>query len=303
MPVRNALPYLDEAVESILAQTYRDFEFVILDDFSHDGSRERLRTWATKDSRIRLYESDERLGPAGSANRVVEEARADLVARMDADDVAHPERVQRQVEIMLRHPEVVLTASTWEGIDRLGKLVREADISKLSSNSFGPPMAHGSIMFRREAFTRVGGYDEECEYWEDLDFVVRLADVGRILVSAEPLYRHRFSETSTRLTSDRETVEDAVDFMFRSRDAYECGQGRPMRLPAPGTGTAMPADLPLDWLDRSMGWCAARDAAETPRARRTEGKSPDAEGPHMGGLGRIESPFTPVADAKDATVA
>jgi glycosyltransferase involved in cell wall biosynthesis len=90
MPVYNALPHLDQAIESILKQTLSEFEFVILDDASTDGSRERLEHWAELDSRIRLLEGDENLGPVGSSNFVARAARAPFVARMDADDISYP---------------------------------------------------------------------------------------------------------------------------------------------------------------------------------------------------------------------
>jgi len=93
MPVHNAGAYLDGAVRSILGQTFSDFEFVILDDGSTDGSLERLRRWAKEDGRIRLIENERRSGAAASSNRVARAASAPLVARMDADDIAEPERL------------------------------------------------------------------------------------------------------------------------------------------------------------------------------------------------------------------
>jgi hypothetical protein len=240
MPVKDALPYLDEAVESILGQTFGDFEFVILDDGSQDGSRARLREWAASDTRIRLLESDRSLGPVGSSNRVVAAARAPLVARMDADDVAHPDRLARQVELMRRNPDAVLAGSTWEGIDADGRVVREPDRSTLGGSGFAAPIAHGSILFRRAAFEAVGGYRLECAFWEDLDLFVRMAAIGRILVSAEPLYRYRFSPTSTRLTSRRDSVEEAVDAMFCCRRAFERGERYAPRAWAKRTGRLQP---------------------------------------------------------------
>jgi len=224
MPTRNALPYLDEAVRSILAQSHADFEFVILDDGSDDGSRERLRFWAAADPRIRLIEGERSLGPVGSSNFVVESARAPIVARMDADDVSTPDRLERQLALLAGNPQAVLVGSVWEGIDRDGRRVREADCSKVGENGFAAPFAHGSVMFRREAFLRVGGYRPETAYWEDLDLFLRIAAEGRVLVSTRPLYRHRFSETSTRLTSALPAVEQAVDLMFRCRVAFERGE-------------------------------------------------------------------------------
>lgn len=224
MPVKNARPYLDAAVESILSQSYRDFEFVIRDDHSTDGSLERLRFWAGKDKRIRLFEGEESLGPAGSSNWVVEQARAPLVARMDADDISRSDRLERQLAILEDNPDAVLVGSVFEGIDRKGMVVREPDLSVLSSSRFAAPFAHGSIMFRREAFEQAGGYRAESKFWEDLDLSVRMASLGRILVTLDPLFQHRFAETSTRLTSSQPQVLDSVDLMFDCRRAHERGE-------------------------------------------------------------------------------
>jgi glycosyltransferase involved in cell wall biosynthesis len=116
MPVHNAIPYLDDAVESILAQSFGDFEFVILDDGSTDGSLDRLLHWADRDRRIRLLQGEMRSGPVESSNRVVRESRAALVARMDADDVARPERLELQMKALAARPEAVLVGSLSETI-------------------------------------------------------------------------------------------------------------------------------------------------------------------------------------------
>src|SRR3954464_774388 len=105
MPVHNALPYLDAAVASILDQSFDDFEFVILDDASTDGSTERLREWAARDPRIRLIEEKRNLGPALSSERVAREAKAPVVARMDADDVSYSTRLEEQLEVLDNFPD------------------------------------------------------------------------------------------------------------------------------------------------------------------------------------------------------
>lgn len=104
MPVYNAMPYLDIAVESILGQTYQSFEFVILDDASTDGSTQRLREWAKRDPRIRMLEEKVNLGPALSSQRVAKAAQAPIVARMDADDVSYPRRLEDQLDVLDRFP-------------------------------------------------------------------------------------------------------------------------------------------------------------------------------------------------------
>ncbi len=239
MPVRNALPYLDESIASILGQTHRNFEFVIGDDGSTDGSTDVLRAWAARDSRIRLFERRDGLGPAQSSNWVVAQARHALIARMDADDIAHPDRLRRQLRVLADHPDAALVGSPAVGIDPDGRPVQEQPRWAIGSTSFGAAFAHGSILFRRPAFERAGGYRAECAYWEDLDLYLRMAAFGRILILPDPIYHYRFAATSTRLTSPEERVETAVNLMFRCRQRYERGEGYDALLGTPaGPGRA-----------------------------------------------------------------
>jgi len=223
MPVRNALPYLDEAVASILAQTHGDFEFVIRDDGSTDGSLERLREWRDRDPRIRLFEGETSLGPAGSSNWVVRQASCRLIARMDADDVSRPERLAHQLEVFRAQPDAVLVGTLAEGIDRRGRVVRARDLAAIVRRSAFVPFNHGTIMFRRDAFERVGGYRAQCNLWEDVDFCLRLSAEGQVFVLAEALYLFRFNTNSVRLTEPDERVERAVDTAYRCIDEYRSG--------------------------------------------------------------------------------
>lgn len=224
MPARNALPFLDSAVESILRQSFRDFEFIILDDGSTDGTLARLREWAAKDARIRLYESS-RLGPAGSSNFVVRQARAPLVARMDADDVCCPDRLERQLAIFATSPRTVLAGTLANTIDAGNSVVRTADYWRVGRNLSFPPFPHTSIMFRRSAFETVGGYRSDCDYYEDLDLYIRLARHGSVAVIAEALVSHRASASSVRLEPSQEArIEAAVDRMYARVSALAKGE-------------------------------------------------------------------------------
>jgi glycosyltransferase involved in cell wall biosynthesis len=97
MPAHNALPFLNESIRCILKQTFSDFEFVILDDASTDGSDRVLREWQERDSRIRLLRSERKLGLPASSNFIVKNSSAPIVARMDADDTCAPDRLKRQL--------------------------------------------------------------------------------------------------------------------------------------------------------------------------------------------------------------
>ena len=216
MPVHNAGPYLEESIRSILAQSHSDFEFAIRDDGSDDGSTEILREWAFRDRRIKLCIGERCLGPAESSNAVVRQSSTAFVARMDADDISHPDRLRRQLALLRSRPDIVLVGSLWEGIDARGRRVRSRDRSRLSAPGPFSPFPHGSIMFRRDAFDRAGGYRKACDFWEDSDLYIRLAEQGRILVLPDPLYLHRASPLSARLVSSPDAVERAADNMYRT---------------------------------------------------------------------------------------
>jgi glycosyltransferase involved in cell wall biosynthesis len=222
MPVRNAGRYLDASVTSIVRQTWHDFEFVILDDASTDGSRRALRKWRQRDPRIRLIESDRPLGLVGSSAAVVQAARAPICARMDADDIAVPDRLERQIRVLLQRPEVPLVGTLWEGIDDEGRVVRPRDRGRLRRVSVFAPFPHGSIMFRRTAFDRAGGYRPACTYWEDFDLYARMAALGPILVLPDVLYRYRFHSAATTARPDEQHMQ-AIDAMYRCAD---CARAR-----------------------------------------------------------------------------
>jgi glycosyltransferase involved in cell wall biosynthesis len=215
MPVYNAAPYLDAAVESILAQTFRNFEFVILDDASTDGSTERLREWAARDQRISLIEEKRNLGPAGSSEKVACAATTPFVARMDADDISHPDRLREEFAVFERHPDAGVVACLCGFIDANGRKLRNSDRWRLVRRSPFVPFAHGSMMYRRTVFDQAGGYRRECEYWEDQDLITRMSEVAPVMVIPRALYQYRISPTSTR-ASDALKLEHAVDVMYRS---------------------------------------------------------------------------------------
>jgi len=221
MPVRNALPFLDEAIASILEQSHGNFEFVIGDDGSTDGSGERLEHWARRDSRIRLLRNDGPcLGPAGSSNWVVRESIHPLVARMDGDDRSMPDRLRRQLAAFDEHPDAVIAGTLFETIDAKGGRVAGLDRSVLRNKAGDYPVAHGSIMFRRDAFEQAGGYRAICDFWEDRDLLIRMVRDGKALILPQALYRYRYSGTSCRIVAEEARLARALDLRLRCLAAY-----------------------------------------------------------------------------------
>jgi hypothetical protein len=223
MPARNVERYCDAAVESILRQTFADFEFVAFDDGSTDGTAARLEAWAARDARLRVVRSPRPLGLVGSSNAAMRASRAPLVARMDADDVSHPDRLSRQMALLATRPDVVLVGTLFEGIDANGRRVRSRDRWRLLRRSPFAPFPHGSILFRREAFDAAGGYLDASEFWEDLSLYRRLAQRGRVLVIPEALYQYRFHATNVRTVARQDAVSRAIVAMWKEVVA----QGRP----------------------------------------------------------------------------
>lgn len=243
MPVHNGLPYVDAAVASILGQSVGDFELVLADDGSTDGSTGRLRDWAAKDKRVRVERRETKSGLAGSANWAASLARAPLVARMDADDLAYPDRLRRQYEVMRHQRDIALLGTLADSVDARGRRVRGADYARLFSAPF-PPFPHTSIMYRREAFERVGGYRAGAEPWEDLDLFLRIAEGDRIAVLAEPLVAIRHSGVSARLRGGAELYEAAMARMYRCMDAYRNGEDyAPLLAPDADPGKTPPAPM------------------------------------------------------------
>jgi glycosyltransferase involved in cell wall biosynthesis len=203
MPVYNAEAYIAEAVESILAQTYRDFEFIIIDDGSTDRSLPMLERYAAHDERIQLS-SKPNAGYLARLNEMVENARGDLIARMDADDIAMPERFARQIDYLNAHPEIVAVGSRILTIDPQGDPIAEfctmldhEEIDRVHLEARGGLICHPAAMIRADAIRAVGAYRPQMWPGEDVDLWLRLAEIGRLANVPETLLNYRQHLKST----------------------------------------------------------------------------------------------------------
>jgi hypothetical protein len=191
MTVRNGEPYVEAAVRSILTQTYDDFKFLILDNASADRTREIIRDF--RDSRIKLTALEQDLGHTGALNHGLALVDTPYVARMDADDVSLPLRLERQMEFVAGHPEVALLGTWFEGIDSEGNVIDRhtppaEHVEVLKAMLFENPFAHTSTVFNRQAALACGGYDlsyrcaQDYALWWRIALVCRVANLPEFLV-------------------------------------------------------------------------------------------------------------------------
>lgn len=235
MSVCNCRRYVRQAVESILGQTYTDYEFLIVEDGSNDGSDAILDDYAGRDPRIRILRNNENAGLIRSLNRGLEEARGAFVARMDADDVAFPKRLEKQVAHLQTHRDCVLLGSRVLSIDEDGDPIcrehqkaRHEDIERLLLCGIGGAVPHPTAMYRREDTVTAGGYREQYPACEDLDLWLRLAERGRLANLQEILLRYRRHFGSVcwqKYDLQKQSAEAALRDAYRRR-----GQNPPLDL-------------------------------------------------------------------------
>ena len=237
MPVHNAMPHLPAALDSVLSQTFRDFELFIGDDCSSDGSLECIRAYAARDFRIRFASSESRMGPVASSNWVANEARAPIVARMDADDISHPRRFELQMQALAAHPDAAMVGSLYDFIDGHGRRLREGDRSVLLLGKL-VPFAHPTMMYRKDVFDKVGSYREGTDYFEDTDLFIRFLKIGSILVIADTLLSVRLYGASARLLDDQEVIARAL-IMASEQMSIEHGPDKHIEKITPGNFRAL----------------------------------------------------------------
>lgn len=194
MSVFNAAPYVQAAVDSILNQSYSDYEFIIIDDGSTDQSPKLLRAYT--DPRITLLTNDQNIGLTLSLNRGLAVARGRYVARMDADDISLPDRFKRQIEFLDLHPEIDVLGTHMEIISKDGQGIGQYSVPTthgaiIWSLLFGLAIAHPTVFIRRDALMRVGGYSSDVLRAQDFALWTEMSKTSRFANLPEVLHQYR----------------------------------------------------------------------------------------------------------------
>jgi GT2 family glycosyltransferase len=256
MPVRDGARWIAEAIGSVLAQSFRDFELVIVDDGSVDGTPAIIDGFAARDPRVVVL----RRAPSGvvaSLNAGLAIARAPLIARLDADDIAEPQRFADQITAMQRDPDLVLLGSWATDINDEGRVIGtrqpETDPTELKNRfESGNPMIHPSVMFRTTAARAVGGYRAAFIAAEDYDLWLRLRSHGSIANLPQALIRYRVHPGS--ITS-REPLQQMFSTRLALRSAELRHAGRPDPLEDHRRPVLMCDEVPEAYADLASLYC------------------------------------------------
>jgi len=195
MAVYNGAEYLAQAIESILNQSFEDFEFIIVDDGSSDETPQILADYAAHDARIKII-SQENTGLTPALNVGLKACKAPLIARQDCDDISYPHRLKEQYDFMsaAENSDVVLLGGVCDDLHLNGSkpvwphnsAVQIKEIIYLKS-----PFAHSTVMFHRDKALSLGGYDESYKTSQDMEFWMRLFQVGRVEMLKTPILLRR----------------------------------------------------------------------------------------------------------------
>lgn len=223
LPVHNAAAYVEKTIDSVLTQTFADFEFHIVDDGSTDDTAERVRRAMGDDERVEFVQQSN-AGFAETLNRMLKRARGEYIARVDADDIAEPERFSRQVAFLDAHGEVVVLGSAVINIDEEGDpygdssfpLDHEQIESSLLAGTGG--IIHPSVMMRRDPLVRLGGYALDAPIVEDQDLWLRMSAEGRLANLPDTLLRYRVHSGNMSFEGMADAAQALARVLTRERD-------------------------------------------------------------------------------------
>ena len=213
MTVYNGAMFLRESIDSILAQTFPDWELIAVDDGSIDASPLILADYS--DSRVRVFPLAKNIGRTPALRYAFDNARGEYIAVLDQDDISHPARLERQVKYLAQHPDVVLVGSWAENIDQVGQVFDRFSpptdhneiIDLLGYNN---PFVHSSVMYRKEAASAVGGYPSQFGYAQDYALILELEQKGKLAIINEYLCKLRVLRESMT-TSSRYRIDVPKD--------------------------------------------------------------------------------------------
>ncbi|WP_298064936.1 glycosyltransferase family 2 protein [uncultured Cetobacterium sp.] len=212
IPTYNVQDFIEQAVGSIINQTYKNIEIIIVDDCSSDKTFEKLKKLAKQDSRIKLLRNDVNLKICKTLNKALKESKGEYIVRMDGDDISDKDRIEKQIEYLEKNQEIALVGNSVKNIDRKNNIFSTtkycSEFKKLKKLArYGTPVLH-IWAARREVYEKLDGY-REIPYVEDYDFLLRMITSGYKFSNLENYYGYsvRFRQGNTTTTNGIEQIK------------------------------------------------------------------------------------------------
>lgn len=211
LPVRNGEKYLQKAIESVLAQTYKHFELIIINDCSLDNTSTIIKKYKALDKRIRLISLRKHSGEAASRNIGIKSARGEFIASFDADDINSADRLQTELNSFKGDPSLVIVGSSVKLLEENSKVIGKRNYPLTDSEIrrailFKNPFAHPSVMISRNVLYKSGLYDEKLKAACDYDLWFRVIKFGRAANLKKSLVFYRFHDSQQKVTQLKETL-------------------------------------------------------------------------------------------------
>jgi glycosyltransferase involved in cell wall biosynthesis len=226
-PNYNKSKFLRETIESVLQQTYENFEYIIIDDFSTDESWDIISEYAAKDNRIKIYRNEENMKIVKTRNKGFQLSSdyAKYFAILDSDDVSTPERLEEQVKFLEENNEYGLVASNTIIINEESKeigyrnyVLSDIEIRKVITRI--NPIAQSSVMIRKQAIKDVGLYDERWNVCQDYDYWLRIGINWKLKNINTPLVKYRLSENQVKITNLKDTIKNTYLIQKKALKEY-----------------------------------------------------------------------------------
>lgn len=221
MSVYNGQEYLSEAFDSVLGQTYSNFEFLVCDDFSTDNTLDIIESYAKKDNRIKVFRNYENKGLASSLNDLIRNSSGDFIARMDADDICLKDRFDVQIGFLLRNPDIHVLGCFTEEFDAVGNVkikkypIKDKEVLKMISCI--SPVSHPTVILRRSVFDNLK-YNSKLKRGQDIDLWFKVLESGMVISNvSQVLLKFRLGDNFKKR---RDLSKNIIDFRIYLKGTF-----------------------------------------------------------------------------------
>lgn len=248
MPVYNGEPFLRLSLDSLLAQTFTDFEIILINDCSTDQSPVIMQEYANKDSRIKIFHNEVNMGLTKSLNKAIRVSSGEYIARMDAGDTSEKTRFEKQVAFLDSHPDYGLVGSWAYIIDtdskKMGAMQWEVSDEGIRKSLIKyNPIVHSSIVVRKNILEQAGCYNEEWKYAQDYELYFRIIKLGKVKNLPEDLVSYRMMPTSITFTKNKKQAMFAVRARWKAIQERQFPFWTVIYLARPLIGCWLPASI------------------------------------------------------------